>query len=368
MRRAFSVDINYKICYNISRESEEKMEDLMNATSLFDVLNEFKDKENFEKLRDIVISNLPADAKVEMEGIIRGELLPSLTSDVVAKKIFSPSEHPERVAWLLSKITLDNSISIDGDMSNEGYSQSTSAKKMIFDIPVRLLDKRRADIEFQVAAQDFIIERAELYSSDLLLVEYSAAVNQKKGDLDFTDVHGTIVIVFMRKSPEPFASFKSNRYIHRFDTMASDSGLVHNPLRKMYFVQLDKAMEQLLEGIDAEGDYDFQLLLAMMADINNQVVKEKIAEHPDLKEIYQEVSLYSQSKEVQNMLLAEKYAVADFNAVKSYERKEERKQTIYKLVSSGELSIDAGAKYLGISVDDLKNQMLVCGFSVPETK
>ena len=102
--------------------------------------------------------------------------------------------------------------------------------------------------------------------------------------------------------------------------------------------------------------------------------------YPDLKEVYQEVSIYSQSKEVQNMLLAEKYAVADLNAVKSYERKkgieegEEKgvkkgaKQTIYKLVSSGELSIDAGAKHLGISVDDLKNQMLVCGFSVPETK
>ena len=74
-------------------------------------------------------------------------------------------------------------------------------------------------------------------------------------------------------------------------------------------------------------------------------------------------------QEVQNiMLLAEKYAVADLNAIKSYERREERKQTIYKLVSSGELSIDAGAKHLGISVDDLKNQMLVCGFSVPETK
>ena len=68
------------------------------------------------------------------------------------------------------------------------------------------------------------------------------------------------------------------------------------------------------------------------------------------------------------MLLAEKYAVADFNAVKSYERKEERKQTIYELVSSGELSIDAGAKHLDISVDDLKKQMNVCGFSVPKTK
>ncbi len=57
------------------------------------------------------------------------------------------------------------------------------------------------------------------------------------------------------------------------------------------------------------------------------------------------------------LLLAEKYAVADFSAVKSYERKQERKQTIYKQVSSGEFS-----------VDDLKNQMLVCGFSVLETK
>ena len=55
-------------------------------------------------------------------------------------------------------------------------------------------------------------------------------------------------------------------------------------------------------------------------------------------------------------------------AAKEKARKEGRKEMIYKLVSSGELSIDAGAKHLDISVDDLKNQMLVCGFSVPETK
>ncbi len=62
-------------------------------------------------------------------------------------------------------------------------------------------------------------------------------------------------------------------------------------------------------------------------------------------------------------------AVANAVTVAAEEaRKEGRKEMIYKLVSSGELSIDAGAKHLGISVDDLKNQMLVCGFSVPETK
>ena len=82
------------------------------------------------------------------------------------------------------------------------------------------------------------------------------------------------MIVFMRHSPRPFSEVESRNYIHRFNHMISDTGIEHTPLRKMYFVQLDKALQQFLNGEDEEQDPEFQLLLAMMADINNEKVQD----------------------------------------------------------------------------------------------
>ena len=358
------------------------MNELLHATSLYDVLHDSSDRENYEALKNAIITGLPEKDAREIRQVLSGESLPSLMSDVIAKKIFSPTEHPLRAEYLLQKVTNDMNIHILGDAANEGYMQGRLSKKMIFDIPVRLLDERRADIEFQISAQDFIIERAELYSSDLLLVEYSTAIDQKKEDLSFTDVHGTIIIVFMRKSPNPFKAYQGERYIHRFDTMESDSGIKHTPLRKMYFVQVDKAFEQFLRGEDAENDKEFQLLLAAMADINNEQVRKEAMSHPELAQIYDELRVFAQDKEVQNMLLSEKYAVADFNAVKSYERNEGLaeglakglakghaeggQEMIYRLVSEKEITPEKGAMTLEISVEDLKNRMILLGYDFPE--
>lgn len=74
----------------------------------------------------------------------------------------------------------------------------------------------------------------------------------------------------------------------------------------------------------------------------------------------------AQKKEVQAMLLAEKYATADINAMKSYERKEGSNTTLYELVSEGDLSITVAARKADVSEETFRNNMIACGFNIPE--
>ena len=66
------------------------------------------------------------------------------------------------------------------------------------------------------------------------------------------------------------------------------------------------------------------------------------------------------------MMLSEKYAAADLNAIKSYERNEGRTEMVYRLVSEKEITPEKGAMTLEISVEDLKNRMVLLGYEFPE--
>ena len=242
----------------------------------------------------------------------------------MAKRIFDPDEHPERLQYLLQKVSCDKSITVAGSVANEGYIRSADAKKVIFDIPARLSDQRIADTEIQVSAQDFILERGEIYSSDMLMIQYSVDRGEKKGSMNYQNVNGVLLIVFMRHSSKPFKEAKTDRYIHRFNKEVSDSGIEYKPLRQVVYVELDKCLKQFLRGKDGENDEELQLLLSAMADINAKEVKERIQGSPFMMEIAGEVKQLAQSKEVQAMLLAEKYAIADTNAALSYAKNEGR--------------------------------------------
>ena len=281
------------------------MSELLSASALIEVLQEFSKTDKYNDLVNIIVSALPKEEQQSYQRIIAGEELPSLSSDIIAKKIFSAEEHKERVEYLLRSITGDPSIEVDGMVANEGYSQSRGAKKVIFDMPFKLIDNRRGDLEFQVAPQEYIMERAEIYSGDMLVAQYSVDSGQKKGDMDYTDVKDVIIIVFMKKSPKKFREFSSEHYIHRFFSQVSDTGLEYSPLRKIAYVQLDKALEQLKSGENAEGDNRLLTMLAAMADVNDEAVVRAAETDEMLKEIIKEVAVYVKDKEVQTMLLAE---------------------------------------------------------------
>ena len=55
---------------------------------------------------------------------------------------------------------------------------------------------------FQIrsVAQEFIFTRGDLYSSEMLLLQYSVPAGQKKSDLDYTGVKEALLIVLMVES------------------------------------------------------------------------------------------------------------------------------------------------------------------------
>lgn len=70
------------------------------------------------------------------------------------------------------------------------------------------------------------------------------------------------------------------------------------------------------------------------------------------------------------MLLAEKYATADLNAALAYSKNEgrelERKLLTYEYVSEGDISPEKAAKRLDITVEELRRNMQLEGYSYPE--
>ncbi len=266
-----------------------------------------------EQLLSLLSKGLNEKDAAEFLAIIKGKRLPSLASDVIAKKIFDPVEHPDRLSYLLQVSAGEKEIKVSGISKMEGFVEFANSKKLIHDIPAELEDGRTSDIEFQVRAQEFVFPRTELYTADMLLIQYSAKAGEKD-KLGYENAKGTLVVMLMCESPSMFRKFdkKSDRYIHRFEEAKADSGLTHKTLSKTVYVQLDKALRQFKKGANGERDERAQLLFSAIKDINNPTVMERMKKDRMFSEILDEVRLMAQKKEVQIMVLAEKYAMMDW--------------------------------------------------------
>ena len=73
-------------------------------------------------------------------------------------------------------------------------------------------------------------------------------------------------------------------------------------------------------------------------------------------EVYQEVSDFSKTKDVQAMLLAEQFINADLDALKSYEIKEgtfnEKREAVKEMLSDG-VSVNKIHKYLKLPIETI---------------
>ena len=271
----------------------------------------------------VLESALPEERKQLLTAVFKGELLANLCRDVIAKHVFSPDLHPERMDFILQHIMKQPGLSVSSSASNESYLQNIYSKKTITDIPAWLMDHRLADLAFQVAPQEYIFTRADIYASNMLLLQYSAEAGQPKGSITYENVNGVILIVLMKNSPRIFQNYSSKRYIHRFTDAHSDSGLILPMLKQMVFVQLDKALEMYISQ-DYNEDEDIELLelLALIADINNEKVIEQSEDNDFIYHIREDVFKFTQSKEVQQMILAEDLAIMDWNSSLSYAKRE----------------------------------------------
>ena len=168
---------------------------MTSSISMDSLIAEFLNKTNGddrETLERIILNLIPEEERQDYLDVKEGKKLPSLSSDIIAKRIFDPDFHSERLEALLKFAFPDEKIEIEGSFLNEGYMRSGNAKKVIFDIPARLLDGRLSDTEFQVSSQDYIIKRGELYGADMLMIQYSVEDGQKKSELDYNNVNGVL--------------------------------------------------------------------------------------------------------------------------------------------------------------------------------
>lgn len=263
--------------------------------------------------RVINIDELPISEQQMIRDIFAGKILPPLYSDAIAKKILNADVHPDRLNFLMRGIAKDNTIDVAGSAGNENFKQSVYSKSMISDIPSWLKDGRFSDLEMQKIRQDFIFTRVELYASDMLLLQYSVSEGQAKGELDYTNVNEALIIVLMVESPEAFREYdkKCDKYIHRFVQMTADTGLTYPTKAKMIYVQLDKCLKQFKEGMNAEAEDnkpdELQLWLSMFADVNDEKVSEAAQKDDVLRKIREEAFNMAQDKEVQSMLIEERY-------------------------------------------------------------
>lgn len=296
----------------------------------------------------VSIEGLPNKEQQYWQEVFRGEKIPPLSSDIIAKQVLSPDMHPERLNYYMRSIAKDETIEVDGSRANEGIHLSINSKGMVFDIPSWLKDGGAGDVEIQKAKQDFIFTRTDLYASDTLLLQYTVEEGQSKGDLDYTRVNRVLIIVLMVESPKAFTDYdeKSDKYIHRFTTMTADTGLSYEMKAQTMYVQLDKCLEQFRRGYNGEAEDGkpdlLQKRLAAIADPNDEKVLEAIAEDTMLMDIKDEAIKMVQDREVQEMLIQERLNLMDWTTFGNEQRREGKAEgedmtsvLFGKLLSSG---------------------------------
>lgn len=289
------------------------------------------------------LESLPLKEQEELLAILSGTSLPPLYSDIIAKRIFNPDVHPDRLNFLMRGITKDESIEVSSSAGNESFKQSLHSKSMISDIPSWLKDQRITDVEMQKVKQDFIFTRVELYASEMLLLQYSVTEGQGKSELDYRNVKEAVIIVLMVESPKAFQEYnkKCEKYIHRFTKMTADTGLSYPTKAKMIYVQLDKCLKQFRQGKNAEAEDgkpdDLQLWLAMIADVNDGKVSREAEKDAQLRSIRTEAAGMAQEKEVQNMLIQEKYDRMDWVTYGNEQRREGKIEGKIEGMSTGKI-------------------------------
>ena len=229
------------------------------------------------------MTNLPPQCRAALKRMIDGTDLPPLYSNVIAQRIFDAGQHPDRLGFLLRGITRDNTIDIRSASSAKIWRQPKNT------------------------------------NGSILLIQYTVTSDPSKNSQTSRTPDRPLLVVLMTRSPKPLRDFdqKSDKYIHRFTTMTSDTGLSYPSKSKLIYVQLDKCCAQFKKGINAESEDGrpdrLQKLLSMIADVNDSELAAAAAGDESLTGIRNEIRSMAQNRELLRMLAQEMIEHMDWN-------------------------------------------------------
>jgi len=245
-----------------------------------------------------------------------------------------PDIHADRLSRLLELI-FNEEMQVQGSLKEESAKASVYSKKTIVDILARLKNSGIVNTEIQVAAQEFIVNRMNIYTSDIIMLQYSVMNGEKKSKVDFTNIPMSYGVVFMKESP---SLFKNNESFIHYKKECTDTGIDLPMLSKIVYIELDKCLQILQEGRCPKQQEELCLWLAFMADVNSEYAIKLAESRAEFKNIRQELYMMSKNREEMLAMLADKYEEAiRFSELEEAKRSGEQKfgELTIKLLSLG---------------------------------
>ena len=131
----------------MSTKENCKKNEILDFDGIINILKAGSEEDQIKR-QELLLQQIPEKDSDDYRQILNGTKLPDLYLDIIAKRIFDPDTHPDRVNFLIQQIMQDTSLEVQGIFSNEGYRQSEASKKVIFDIPFKLKSLIATNIEF----------------------------------------------------------------------------------------------------------------------------------------------------------------------------------------------------------------------------
>ena len=216
-----------------------------------------------------------------LQVLVGGRTIPPLYKADIAKRIFDPEEHTDRVNYLFRHIAKDDSLDVLAGLST------------VSDLPTWF---EHTNVYWEMRKKQFllnsILTKEEMLTMPMLLLQYAPKPSYP---------NETTVIVLMAESTKAFQEFdkESERYIHRTAAKTSDTGMSVWMGLNMIYVQLDKCLEQFKAGRNGEAEDgksdELQLWLSVIADANDRKVLDAAAQNACLTQIISEALSIAQA-------------------------------------------------------------------------
>ncbi len=245
--------------------------------------------------------------------------------DPFFKKIFR-KEKIERLERLLSQI-MGEKVRIVTDVPYEITRRSEDSSFMIMDMLVQLADGAYVNLEIQRLTHDFPFERAECYSSDIMVYQYdqlnmelreqnrriqekNAQKNAGKREsvlhFDYHKMRPVYVIALMNSGTQKFRRFP-NDYIHRSEPVIRfDTGLEEKTLKRYIYISLDN-----FRKLEHNELTELEAWMYFLASDKPEDIRRVIDKYPEFAEYYEEIIRFRYNPKELMMMVPEAIRMLD---------------------------------------------------------
>lgn len=238
--------------------------------------------------------NFPLEHQELLLSFIQGNRGLPIIYDPIFKKIFNPTDTPERLERFLSSL-MNQKIRIVDVIPREGTQMVEKGSFVIMDVLIETEDGSYINVEMQKHGYKFTGERSTCYMSDLVMRQYNKVKSEKGKTFTFKDMKPVYLIVLMENSSSNFKAV-SPEYIHHAHYVC-DTGADVNFLANYTYISLD-TFRTVGQNIGSYLDAWFTFL----SSDNPQDIIQLITTYPEFEEYYHDIMLFrTKPKELINM-------------------------------------------------------------------